>query len=373
MSIGNFNKANRTITPKWLIKNEENLRFDLSIQRQPVWDEDRQSLFIHSLIYGYPVPYFYAQDTGDDFLWMLDGKQRFTTVISFIKDGFALSNSTPDVDGIEITGHKFSELPEDFQDEIKNFSFIINTFKNLSDEQRDEIFLRLNNGMSLTKMELTRVIASSKIMDFISEISEYDFFKKANISDKSRTRYVDQENVLQVISILINGNNSGFSSKEMMSFAEKLKNEGIPDNIQEIVRNITEYLSNAITGKEKFVKKVNIPIIYYIAVNAMNSDISPEKFGGFLQKFFKENTPGSKYSGACYAKSASKESIKTRTDELMAYYDGNIYDAPNYKEPEPKVTGRRGRPKTVGTQINIPSNNGPVNDVNMAASPGDLS
>jgi hypothetical protein len=354
--MANFTKSNMTITPKWLLKNETKTRFDLSIQRGFVWDAERKSLFINSLIEGYPVPAFYALDsTEDDFLWLLDGKQRLGTVLAYLKEEFALSKNTPNINDVDIAGLKFSELPEEFQDEIKNFGFNIWKFKNITELERDQLFYRLNYGMALSKMELTRVVASSKVMDFINDISAQEFFQlKVAISDSQKNRYVDEEVILQIISILMNGHNEGFSGKELKALALNLKENGIPENIQEIVKTTTNYLDQAIPVKEKFMKKLNIPIAFYIAQKAINDDVEPLKFGGFLQDFF-ANLPDAYYL-ATQSGSAKKENIKDRIDSMSKYYDENIKTAKEFKMPEikPQSTSKRGRPsKENVVQINI--------------------
>ena len=128
--MANFTKSNMTITPKWLLKNELKIRFDLSIQRGFVWDTERKSLFINSLIEGYPVPAFYALDnTEDDFLWMLDGKQRLGTVLDYLKEEFALSKNTPNINDVDVAGLKFSELPEDSKMKLRILVLIFGNLK----------------------------------------------------------------------------------------------------------------------------------------------------------------------------------------------------------------------------------------------------
>lgn len=368
MGYGNFEQANRTIQPKWLVKNENTLRFDLAIQRNEVWDDDRKSLYIRSIIYGYPVGSFYAQDNNDSYLWMLDGKQRFTTIIQYINGNFALTKNTPPIKDVELANKKFEELPEDFQDELKTRNLTLFTYKNMTEEERDHLFLFLNNGMTLTKMELTRVMASSNVMEFINEISNYKLFKNIiAISDGQRNRFTDQEIILQVLSILINGYTKGFSSKELQEFALKLKEDGIQDNIREIMKDTTDYIYQAIPVKEKFMKKVNIPIIFNIADEAQKREVTPEKFGGFLQMFF--NDIPTEYDYATDSGSAKKENVKIRIDEMNKYFDENIDSAPDYKLPVVKPKGKAGRPlgSTKNKEEKLADSQPPAEPTPMAA------
>lgn len=351
-----FTKQNRPMPIKWIQKNEDKLRFDLTIQRSEVWDLDRKSLFIHSLIADYPVPPFYALDNNDDeYLWVLDGKQRLTTIIKFLKGEFALSENTPPIDDVEIDSMKFEELPEDFQDEIRTRNLLVYTFKNMTEDERDEMFLRLNNGMALTKMELNRVTASSKVMSIIQEIAKESFFAdNISITTNQRNRFVDEELLLQIFMLLIKGE-TGLASKDITEFVFELKDSGIPEDKIEIVKNTTQYLNEALPVKEKFLKKINIPMIFMMAIKATEEKVEPVKFGGWVQQFF--DNISYKYKDACSSGSAKKENVKVRLEEIEKNYEQNIATAFDYKKPEQKQTRKRGRPLKVKNKVETTQSN----------------
>lgn len=371
MGFKSFNKAIRNVNPKWLVKNENVIRFDLSIQRNEVWDLEHKSMFIHSCIQEYPYPNFLAQDNSDNFLWMLDGNQRFNTIIKFKKGEFALSKNLPQVGNDEvgffdIAGLKYDELPDEVKTEFDNANFTIYCYKDLTDEERDEMFLRQNNGVALTKMELTRVMAGTEVMDFINEISSHEFFKKnIMVSDSQRNRFIDQEIIFQILSVLINGYNNDLSRNEIQRLTLKLKREGIPENIKEVMKNIADYIYESIPVKEKFMKKVNIPIVFNIAIKAQSQEIASEKFGGLIQTFFNKDLTD-EYDFATQSGSAKKENVKIRIDELNKYFNENIETTPEYKMPEPRQqsTGKKGRPAKNQTIVVNP----PGEPSSMAAS-----
>lgn len=65
------------------LEEDENDIFIPSYQRNFVWNVDRQSKFIESVILGLPVPYIFSAD-NDGRLEIVDGSQRLRTLVSFL-------------------------------------------------------------------------------------------------------------------------------------------------------------------------------------------------------------------------------------------------------------------------------------------------
>ena len=68
-------------------ENDDNDIFIPTYQRNFVWDEERQSKFIESVLLGLPVPYIFSADT-DGRLEIVDGSQRLRTLVSFFQNNF---------------------------------------------------------------------------------------------------------------------------------------------------------------------------------------------------------------------------------------------------------------------------------------------
>jgi uncharacterized protein with ParB-like and HNH nuclease domain len=159
--------------------------FNHPIQRKAgQWTEEQRSLLIHSILLDYPIPPLYAvkDEEENNKYSILDGKQRLTTIRSYMNDEWSLSKDTPEViiEGVEyeIAGLKFSELHEDVQQELEDSSLLMYIFEDCSDEEIEEIFYRLNNGTALTKDQKTRAKLGNELVKFIDEILATDFIKK---------------------------------------------------------------------------------------------------------------------------------------------------------------------------------------------------
>ena len=332
-----FTKTNRPMAVKAIGKNISKFRFDLAIQRNLVWDEAkdmRKSLFVHSLATDYPILPVFVQDFGDNEFWVIDGKQRLTTIGELYSDKLVMAKNTPKVyianmDGAEeefdISGLKFSQFPEQVQDAISSTHITIYYFKNMSDEERDEMFLRLNNGVSLTKMELTRVSAGSGIMEFVTEIAENPFFfTSVNMSDKARNRFVDQEMILQIMALVANNSEAvDLSSKAISEFVADIKENEYSKENYDTIRDTTIYLNQAFPEKEKFLKKVHTPIIFLVAIKAEREGLTPQSFAKFIKNFFSPKTyqVGGAYGTGASAGSTKVANVAIRIKELTSVYN----------------------------------------------------
>ena len=347
----NFTRTNKSVTTKWFVKNLESIKYDRLLQRNYVWKEHQQNELIDTYLRDYTVPPMYVRDTGDKHFWVLDGQQRITTTIKFINDEFALSKTFGEVKGIDLSGKKFSELPKEMQDEIKDYSFLVYVFKDMTDDDVKEQFKKLNYGSSLNKAELLRSTTNIDVMKFIKSIADVPFFANSiKISDNARNKLVDEELIRQIILLVMKNEPVGIGSKEYNNHNEELNQNGIPGEVKEIIQEVATYLNQALPAQEMYLKKVNIPMIFMTAKQAVSEDVSPEKFGGFIQHFFNGKNKKAiryKYENACGDKSASKEKVKIRLEEMMDEYKESISNVSDYKKPEPKVsTGKRGRPST---------------------------
>ena len=112
-------RYNMNITCKGLYNRMEKgeINFDCAVQRSLVWDNERKSLLIHSILYGYSIPAFYMVKNDEDGFDSLDGKQRSNAIHDFIGGEYGLSEFFPvvyDDEGEEenFSGMYWENLPE---------------------------------------------------------------------------------------------------------------------------------------------------------------------------------------------------------------------------------------------------------------------
>ena len=175
---------------KQVAKMAENnsLNFDNAIQRGEVWDVKKKSLFIDSLLRGYPVPPMYTIKTDEkvqtpkgmvSVFDCIDGKQRCTTIAHFKANEFALTGIEDTIvleDGseMEINGLTYDELPEELREVFDDYSISVYKFEDITDDEICEMMSRLNNGKALTNVENARIKA--KDLAGLIELSKHQLF-----------------------------------------------------------------------------------------------------------------------------------------------------------------------------------------------------
>ncbi|MCY9545102.1 DUF262 domain-containing protein, partial [Paenibacillus alvei] len=312
--------------PEW--EDETTLRFDLAIQRNEAWSDYQKSDLIHTILYGYYVFPVLVQDSNDGKKWFLDGKQRITTLMTYINGEWALSKKTKTVYGHKIATMKFKDLTEEMQDEILDRTITLVRMKNMTEPERDEMFVKQNSGSPLTRIELTRAM-HSELISSINQLSKIPFFKDdVELSKKARDRFVDQEIILQIAMLFEEGKEKikGFGAGHIQEYVLRLKEaeKTISDELMQRFEDDATYLTLAFEEYEmddikKALKKIHVPIIFYVAETAIKENLQPKLFGDFIRSFLISNySVESKYGKSCQSGSSKKENVLTRLDEMSA-------------------------------------------------------
>ena len=71
--------------------DDNNNIFIPSYQRNFVWNEERQSKFIESILLGIPIHYIFATDVDNGRLEIVAGSQRLRTIVNFLEDNLVLT------------------------------------------------------------------------------------------------------------------------------------------------------------------------------------------------------------------------------------------------------------------------------------------
>ena len=352
-------------TLNWTIKNlksmhdsKETLNFDHPIQRQSAqWTNLQQSLLVHSILANYPVPAVYVEKTDsaetDDKgkaiykYSVLDGKQRMTTVFSFINGEYALNEETPaaEIEGETYTlaGRTFEELDEDVRQELLRFKFSIFAFEDATDDEIEEIFFRLNNSTPLSKPQKARPLMGTENARFINQILTGSFFtEKCNFSKLQLRKSDDMCTLLQSMMLLDHKYNNyeyaSISADEVMKYSAAIKGN-YSEEQKDLLLEIIDYLDEAFDEKEKLLKKINVPMVVIMADIAIKEEIEPDEFHDWFLYFFVSNK---EYSQYCSSGSIKKEKVLGRLTTMEAHFTKHFkLDAPaeaeEYSESDDEI------------------------------------
>ena len=295
------------------------ITFDNAIQRGYVWDIKRKSLLIESMIIGYPIPAFYARRDEKKVFDMLDGKQRSSAISGYLNNEYALTGVSD-----EYEGKYFNELEEDIQDTIISYSLTVYYFEDITDEEVNEMFYRLNNGKALTAIELTRVKAKS--FEKIKELAKHEIFTDA-LKESQINKYTNEDIVIKALVML---------NEEKPS----LKNDFIRPYIieTEITDEMANDVNTALTrikqvhdklvelGELKAAKKLYIRthLISMIPLVGGDNEKDIDVIAGFVKWFFTPEKRGvtinSVYNAHCASGSNSSYAVEMRDKVLRDYY-----------------------------------------------------
>jgi len=300
------------------------IRFDLEVQRREVWTLKQKQKLIDSFLFEFPVPHLYFIMQGDIY-YALDGQQRCRAIEEFLSGTYPLLPETKmfvDDDGTEyeIAGKKFDELPDCIRTTLNAVSITGYKIESATQEEIAEMFVRLNGGTPMKKIELTRVLAGPVVMRFINDLSQHEFFtKKTAISDKAKVHFTDHDMIFQAIAL--SGNKDiGFSGNEIEKFAIELQDE-LSDSFKADIWATTDYLNSVFNEPEKYLKKGNLPVVFNTAQKAMKDGIPADDMKRFYDGFFVGMDPESDYMNTLTKDSAKKIQVSRRMEIIGEAYN----------------------------------------------------
>ncbi|MBR3799874.1 MAG: DUF262 domain-containing protein [Bacteroidales bacterium] len=152
----------RTLSVKTLLseRNLKRINYRPYYQRNYVWDIEKQTFFIESILLGTEIPPLILYKSGIS-TEVIDGRQRFETLKRFKENDFSL-NSKGLMDLPALNGESFNTLEDELKEVFLNsyirvfeFEIITDISPEVEDKIKKEIFRRYNTGITpLTSVEV---------------------------------------------------------------------------------------------------------------------------------------------------------------------------------------------------------------------------
>ena len=313
-------------------KDKKVLSFDHPIQRKSgIWTNSQKSLLIHSMLANYPVPNIYVLREDSELVdekkkpifnyYVMDGKQRLTSTLSYIWGDFPLDDGIPSITvedtEYQIGGKYFCDLDEPVQFEIKRYKFEIIAFEDCSNREIEEIFFRLNNSTALSKSQIAKAMMGVELAGMVNEILLSRFFAvSCNFTSGQLKASDDQKCLLQGMMLLDTNYVSGFEledfSEDSIERYSKSIRESYSDQQRNILESAIQYLADAFPEKNQQIRKISVPILIYLADVAMDTGIKPMYFRQWWEFFTEEDSLFEDYKLFCGTGSTKLEKVNGR-------------------------------------------------------------
>lgn len=258
-------------------------------QRNYVWDKEKATYFIESILLGTEIPplvLFQTKDKNE----VIDGRQRYETIKRFLEDKLVLKGK-----GLHslkvLEGKKYSQLDEStrelFEDtRIRILQFNVVDEPKLDEEKEEkikkEIFRRYNSGITpLQKYDIDRaayiddnlsnqlyskIYNDNKLYDFLCEIILPKSKKKANKRDKVNIVVSLVRNLITLPLIPIYSYSKGSSKAEIICkyYYAQVANENETKILDKFTTVITYLIKFNTICKEKNAYLCNNNLFYEV-------------------------------------------------------------------------------------------------------------
>lgn len=187
---------------KRLVEDRKEVNIAPSYQRGDVWSPLQRSELVESILMGIPLPIIYLFEAKDGKKQVVDGRQRITTILSFLNDEFALKDLKilPQYNKM-----KFSELPSKARGIFEDYQISCYVIQPPTAERvKYDIFDRVNRGgTKLNSQEMRNALYRGHATKMIDRISESQEFKDASDNSVATKRMRDKYAVLRIIAFYL--------------------------------------------------------------------------------------------------------------------------------------------------------------------------
>ena len=145
-------------------------------QRDFIWDDEKQSKLIESVIMRIPLPVLYLAEDDEGRMVVVDGLQRLSTFKGFFDNKLRLKLK----DRPELDGRRFRDLPPKLQNRIEDCNLILYIIDSQVPERaRLDIFERVNGGVALTRQQMRNCLFMGKATRFLRDEAKTELFLDA--------------------------------------------------------------------------------------------------------------------------------------------------------------------------------------------------
>ena len=244
-------------------------------------------------------------------------------------EGFTVINDDGETEEIDVNGYKFSDLPECFQNAIKEYSFTICYTDNADQEEQADTFYNLNNGQALNAATMNRVKAKSK--EQIINLGKHKLFEDA-LSQTALDGHVNEDMVAKAHAIL-NDKEVSTDAKWIRPYMRRADitkdDEFLLSEVFDRIYSIHSMIEDKKIAKRIYARTHMISIVPIVA-ESLNEGYSDKQMMEWFVNFFsgkKSATISKAYNDAAGRGTGKNSAVLKRVDEIKKDYDkyfGNV-------------------------------------------------
>jgi hypothetical protein len=186
-----------------LIRNENRTVFDVvrrinaggyvmdpDFQRDFIWQPDKQSKLIESVLMRIPLPVFYLAEDEQGRTIVVDGLQRLSTFKSFLNNDLRLRLPGQK----ELDKRRFKDLSAKLQNRVEDCNLVLYIVDaKVPERARLDIFDRVNGGVPLTRQQMRNCLYNGPATRFLKSEAQIPLFKESTGSSLKTQTMRDRE------------------------------------------------------------------------------------------------------------------------------------------------------------------------------------
>jgi hypothetical protein len=222
-------------------------------QRGPVWSEKKQQLLLDSIMRGYDIPKIYLKKNEDGSEYehdVVDGQQRLGAIWAFMANQFSLPQESEDIpDSPPLNGKFYKDFESNLKDKFGSYIITITEIQKATDLEIRELFLRLQEGESLTPPEKRNAMIGN-MRDFIAEkVVKFGDSIFASIGLDNR-RYERDDWVAHITMLELNGGPMNLKADDLKRLYKNNENFDKEGAVAQKIIKCLNFMKKMLQGNE---------------------------------------------------------------------------------------------------------------------------
>jgi hypothetical protein len=177
-----------------------------------VWSPEFKNYFIDTILKNFPAPAIFlhveTNPDGKTIYHVVDGKQRLSTIFSFVSGDFSIAKPKKDYNpSPNLVGKNFKEFPDEVKTAFFEYEMPVQEVLNATQDELIQAFDRLNRNVArLTKQELRHAKYTGAFIELVENLADEPFWEEFGLFGRAKTRRMaDIEFVSEIFLLTMHG------------------------------------------------------------------------------------------------------------------------------------------------------------------------